>query len=137
MTETTQTIKENVNVFKKNRYEMRFQWVWQQRQYEEECPTHHEYFLAIDDKDAVKQVRDWLENEIDEIEIECVQEIRSVDIKNPSSESLSHKVKDRNILIRDLRSHAQVMFDILTDGTDSKQIPLETLNFWQKQLKTE
>jgi hypothetical protein len=52
-------------------------------------------------------------------------------------ETLTHKLKDRNILIRDLRSHAQVMFDLLTDGTDNKQIPLETLNFWRKQLKTE
>jgi hypothetical protein len=50
---------------------------------------------------------------------------------------LDHKIKDRNILIRDLRSHAQVMFDILTDGTPNKQIPLETLNFWRKQLKIE
>jgi hypothetical protein len=52
-------------------------------------------------------------------------------------EELTHKIKDRNILIRDLRSQAQVMFDLLTDGTDNKQIPLETLNFWRKQLKIE
>jgi hypothetical protein len=52
-------------------------------------------------------------------------------------ETLTHKIKDRNILICDLRSQAQVMFDILTDGTDNKQIPIETLDFWRKQLKTE
>jgi hypothetical protein len=52
-------------------------------------------------------------------------------------ENLTHKIKDRNILIRDLRSQAKVMFDLLTDGTPDKQIPIETLNFWRKQLKTE
>lgn len=52
-------------------------------------------------------------------------------------ETLTHKVKDRNILIRELRQQAKVMFDLLTDGTDNKQIPIDTLNFWRKQLKTE
>ena len=64
---------------------------------------------------------------------ENVRQFKRIDSER--LKTIDHKLKDRNILIRELRSQGQILFDILTDGTDNKQIPVETLLFWLKQRK--
>lgn len=135
MTETTkQAIRDNVRRLKTNRYEMRYQWIWEQRRYEDETPTHSEYFDAKDDQDAVSQMREWIEEQADDVEIECLQQVREVDMLNPIKTD-SHKISDRNILIKELRKNGLMLYNLLAENDLLKQLPVDVISFWELQAE--
>ena len=48
-----------------------------------------------------------------------------------------HKLKDRNILIKELRKNGGIVFRLLQKSDMLKEIPTESLEFWLNQAEKE
>jgi hypothetical protein len=48
-----------------------------------------------------------------------------------------HKVRDRNILIKELRKHGGLIFRLLQKSDMLKELPTESLEFWLNQIEKE